>query len=173
MDHSESGSVGPDTNGESDQHGKAETFVVNERAQAILEVAEQGIVQWHTYRYVGVAARFRDKRPPRMIDSKYHSLIRPTLQAQLRFEPNTEMRNRKPLERQVEFEANWELRFGPDNRFRVFYAVSHERHEYEDRIRGGYQSALQRLPEVRGARSGGSHSERKGRGNPACSRGRG
>ena len=25
--------------------------------------------------------------------------------------------------------ADWELRFGPDNRFRVFYAVDVERHE--------------------------------------------
>jgi mRNA-degrading endonuclease RelE of RelBE toxin-antitoxin system len=67
----------------------------------------------------------------RAIETKYHSLIRTTLETQLRFEPDTETRNRKPLERQVEFEASWELRFGPDNRFRVFYAVSHERHEVE------------------------------------------
>ena len=25
----------------------------------------------------------------------------------------------------------WELRFGPENRFRVFYAVSHERQEVQ------------------------------------------
>jgi len=31
----------------------------------------------------------------------------------------------------VTFEATWELRFGPGNRFRVFYAVSHERREVQ------------------------------------------
>ena len=31
----------------------------------------------------------------------------------------------------VAFEAMWELRFGPENRFRVFYAVSHERQEVQ------------------------------------------
>jgi hypothetical protein len=29
----------------------------------------------------------------------------------------------------VNFEGEWELRFGPDNRFRVFYAVDMEHHE--------------------------------------------
>ncbi len=53
------------------------------------------------------------------------------MEAQPRFEPDAETRNRKPLERQLEFEASWELRFGPENRFRVFYAVNHERHEVE------------------------------------------
>jgi len=38
-------------------------------------------------------------------------------------------RNRKPLQRPVAFEATWELRLGPENCFRVFYAVSHERHQ--------------------------------------------
>jgi hypothetical protein len=31
----------------------------------------------------------------------------------------------------VAFEATWELRFGSDNRFRVFHAVSHERREVQ------------------------------------------
>jgi len=28
-----------------------------------------------------------------------------------------EARNRKPLKQQADFEGEWELRFGPDNRF--------------------------------------------------------
>jgi len=58
-------------------------------------------------------------------------LIRMTIEEQLRFEPDKETRNRKPLQRPVAFEATWELRLGPENRFRVFYAVSHERHEVQ------------------------------------------
>ena len=57
------------------------------------------------------------------IERKYHSLIRRTIEEQLLFEPNVETRNRKPLRRGPIFEAEWELRFGPDNRFRVFYEV--------------------------------------------------
>ena len=37
-----------------------------------------------------------------------------------------ETRNRKPLKRPVAFEAEWEIRLGPDNRFRVFYEVDRE-----------------------------------------------
>ena len=55
------------------------------------------------------------------IDRKYHSLIRRTLEAQLKYEPEIETRNRKPLLRPSVFGTAWELRFGPDNRFRVFY----------------------------------------------------
>ena len=67
----------------------------------------------------------------RAIASKYRGLIRETIEEQLRFEPEAETRNRKPLQRPVAFEATWELRFGPENRFRVFYAVSHERREVQ------------------------------------------
>ena len=67
----------------------------------------------------------------RAIDANYRGLIRMTIEEQLRFEPSTETRNRKPLQRPVAFEATWELRFGPDNRFRVFYAVSHEHQEVQ------------------------------------------
>ena len=61
----------------------------------------------------------------RAIAPAYRGLIRTTIEEQLRFEPETETRNRKPLQPPVAFEATWELRFGPDNRFRVFYWVSH------------------------------------------------
>src|SRR5712692_5969508 len=67
----------------------------------------------------------------RAIEPKYRGLIRATIEEQLRFEPDKETRNRKPLQRPVAFEATWELRFGPENRFRVFYAVSHERREVQ------------------------------------------
>ncbi len=61
------------------------------------------------------------------IERKYHSLSRSRIEAQLQFEPNVETRNRKPLKRPVELGADWEIRFGPDNRFRVFYAVDFEK----------------------------------------------
>jgi hypothetical protein len=67
--------------------------------------------------------------PPRVldhfdaIDLKYHSLIRQRIDEQLRFEPTRETRNRKPLLRKNEIGAEWEIRFGPDNRFRVLYNV--------------------------------------------------
>ena len=67
----------------------------------------------------------------RAIEPKYRGLIRVTIEEQLRSEPDKETRNRKPLQRPVAFEATWELRFGPENRFRVFYAVSHERREVQ------------------------------------------
>jgi hypothetical protein len=60
------------------------------------------------------------------IELKYHSLIRATIEEQLRFGPGTTTRNRKPLERPIAIGARWELRFGPDNRFRVFYRVDPE-----------------------------------------------
>jgi mRNA-degrading endonuclease RelE of RelBE toxin-antitoxin system len=63
----------------------------------------------------------------RAIESRYHSLIRTTIEEQLLFEPETETRNRKPLKRHVAVQAEWELRFGPGNRFRVFYEVDRER----------------------------------------------
>lgn len=65
------------------------------------------------------------------IERKHHSLIRRTIEEQLTYEPDVETRNRKPLIREVEFEADWELRFGHDNRFRVFYAVDSEQLEVQ------------------------------------------
>ena len=67
----------------------------------------------------------------RAIEAKYYSLIRETINQQLLFEPDVQTRNRKPLVRDVEFEADWELRFGPDNRFRVFYAIDRERNQVQ------------------------------------------
>ncbi len=65
------------------------------------------------------------------IERKYRPLIRRTIEEQLTYEPLTETWNRKPLLREVELDADWELRFGPDNRFRVFYAVDPDRHEVQ------------------------------------------
>ena len=63
------------------------------------------------------------------IEAKHHSLIRLTIEEQLRFEPETATRNRKPLERPIALGARWELRLGPDNRFRVFYRVDPEQRQ--------------------------------------------
>jgi mRNA-degrading endonuclease RelE of RelBE toxin-antitoxin system len=57
------------------------------------------------------------------IERKHYGLIRQEIEAQLQFEPDVETRNRKPLKRAIAFEADWEIRFGPNNRFRVFYEV--------------------------------------------------
>lgn len=57
------------------------------------------------------------------VESKYHGLLRRTLREQLLYTPVQETRNRKPLEQPAPFEATWEFRCGPGNRFRVFYAV--------------------------------------------------
>jgi len=67
----------------------------------------------------------------RAIEAKYHSLIRDTIRSQLTYVPDRETRNRKPLKRPVEFGAEWELRFGPDNRFRVFYSVNRTERKVE------------------------------------------
>jgi mRNA-degrading endonuclease RelE of RelBE toxin-antitoxin system len=62
----------------------------------------------------------------RAIEAKHHSLIREKIAEQLRFEPSNETTNRKPLRQPAPFEATWEIRFGPDNRFRVLYDIDQE-----------------------------------------------
>ncbi|HUG94358.1 MAG TPA: hypothetical protein VML55_26240 [Planctomycetaceae bacterium] len=62
----------------------------------------------------------------RAIEKRHHSPLRSEIEAQLLFEPDVETRNRKPLQRPIGFGAEWELRLGPDNRFRVFYQVDAE-----------------------------------------------
>ena len=57
------------------------------------------------------------------IESKYHGLLRRTVNERLTQTPTEETRNRKPLDQPAPFGAAWELRCGPDNRFRVFYEV--------------------------------------------------
>jgi mRNA-degrading endonuclease RelE of RelBE toxin-antitoxin system len=58
------------------------------------------------------------------IERKFHSLIRRQIRFRLTSEPEKETRNRKPLDVPAPFGAQWELRFGPRNRFRVFYEVN-------------------------------------------------
>jgi hypothetical protein len=79
----------------------------------------------------GVSYDPATKEQLRAIEAKYHSLIRTVIEERLLFEPETETRNRKPLRQPAPFEATWELRFGPGNRFRVLYGVDHERREVQ------------------------------------------
>ena len=58
------------------------------------------------------------------IDRKYHPLIRKRIHDQLSYQPDQITHNRKLLEIPMPFLAAWELRFGPANRFRVFYQVN-------------------------------------------------
>ncbi len=60
------------------------------------------------------------------IEPKYYSLVEKEIERHLRFEPDIETRNRKPLKRPLIKDAQWELRIGPANRFRVFYKVIRE-----------------------------------------------
>ena len=57
------------------------------------------------------------------IEPKYHGLLRRTIHEQLMSTPMVVTRSRKPLEQPAPFDASWELRCGPANRFRVFYEV--------------------------------------------------
>jgi mRNA-degrading endonuclease RelE of RelBE toxin-antitoxin system len=59
------------------------------------------------------------------IEKRYYPLIYKTIAEQLQLEPAVETRNRKPLRRPLAgIAATWEMRFGPDNRFRAFYQVN-------------------------------------------------
>lgn len=56
------------------------------------------------------------------IQPAHHALLRRAIGEQLTWTPEERTRNRKPLETSPgPFGATWELRCGPDNRFRVFY----------------------------------------------------
>ena len=57
------------------------------------------------------------------IERKHYRLIRSVIHEQLSVTPEQVTRNRKTLEHPAPFGATWELRFGPRNRFRVFYEV--------------------------------------------------
>jgi len=61
-----------------------------------------------------------------VIERKYHRLIEMTLDEQLGYTPDRGTRNRKPLDQPAPFDATWELRFGPNNRFRAFYEIDFE-----------------------------------------------
>jgi mRNA-degrading endonuclease RelE of RelBE toxin-antitoxin system len=57
------------------------------------------------------------------IERKYHRLIQKAIDEQLSYTPEKRTRNRKLLDQPAPFGATWELRFGPNNRFRVLYEV--------------------------------------------------
>ena len=57
------------------------------------------------------------------IERKYHSRIRREIERRLCWDADEESRNRKPLVRPSGLEGTWEWRFGPLNRFRVFYEL--------------------------------------------------
>ena len=61
------------------------------------------------------------------IEAQLHSAIRTSIDGQLRHTPDTPTRNRKPLEAPAPFDATWELRCGPDNRFRILYEVDEQK----------------------------------------------
>ena len=65
------------------------------------------------------------------IEQKYHNLIRSFIIEQLTFDPDVETRNRKPLRQPAPFDATWELRCGPNNRFRVLYGIDFDQHEVQ------------------------------------------
>jgi mRNA-degrading endonuclease RelE of RelBE toxin-antitoxin system len=62
------------------------------------------------------------------IDSKYVTLIREKIEEQLLLEPNVETKNRKPLRQPAPYSAEWEIRFGSGNRFRVLYDIDEDEH---------------------------------------------
>jgi mRNA-degrading endonuclease RelE of RelBE toxin-antitoxin system len=62
------------------------------------------------------------------IETRYHGLIREAIEQRLAFEPDVETRNRKPLRQPAALLAEWEIRFGPNNRFRVLYDIDRQEH---------------------------------------------
>jgi mRNA-degrading endonuclease RelE of RelBE toxin-antitoxin system len=71
------------------------------------------------------------KKHLRAIEAKYHSLIRTEIEEQLLFDAEIETKNRKPLRQPTAYDATWEIRFGPNNRFRVLYGIDPERREVQ------------------------------------------
>ncbi len=63
------------------------------------------------------------------IEPKCHSLIRTRIVELLSSQPDRKTRNREPLFRPSTLGATWELRCGPEDRFRVFYRVNRAAHE--------------------------------------------
>ncbi len=59
----------------------------------------------------------------RALPKRHHGFVLRALRAGLAHEPAKETRNRKLLTLPAPFGAHWELRFGPQNRFRAFYTI--------------------------------------------------
>lgn len=64
-----------------------------------------------------------------VIPKKYHFLIKKEIEIALRFEPEKETKNRKPLVNSFLFDMDWELRCGEQNEFRVFYRTNSNKKE--------------------------------------------
>ena len=62
----------------------------------------------------------------RVLPKRYHAFVLRALRTSLAHEPARETRNRKLLTLPAPFGAHWEIRFGPNNRFRVLYDVDSE-----------------------------------------------
>jgi mRNA-degrading endonuclease RelE of RelBE toxin-antitoxin system len=63
------------------------------------------------------------------IEAKYHSSLQRAIQQQLYYLPDNITRNKKPLDDPGPLGSIWELRCGPQNRFRIFYEVLAAEHE--------------------------------------------
>ena len=63
-----------------------------------------------------------------MIERQWHSLILGTIREQLSYGADVQTRNRKPLKQPCAFGVAWELRFGPEYRFRAFCRLDLENH---------------------------------------------
>ncbi len=59
----------------------------------------------------------------RYIERKHHRAIRDAIETQLAYEPLIETRNRKRRDPPDVYDADWELRCGPNNSIRVLYRV--------------------------------------------------
>ena len=59
----------------------------------------------------------------RALPKRHHRYILRTIRNELSTAPFAETRDKKPMFLPAPFGARWELRFGPRNRFRAFYAV--------------------------------------------------
>jgi hypothetical protein len=57
------------------------------------------------------------------VDRRYHRVIRDVIEKQLTYQPLVETRNRKRRDPPDVFDADWELRCGPNNSLRVLYRV--------------------------------------------------
>lgn len=72
------------------------------------------------------------KKDIRLLGKKYRNLIITTITEQTTFEPGKETRNRKKLRQENPDEMIiWEIRFGPDNSFRIFYRIIENSREIE------------------------------------------
>lgn len=59
----------------------------------------------------------------RYIERKHHRVLKEAIEEQLTYEPLTETRNRKRRDPPDVYDADWELRCGPNNSLRVLYRV--------------------------------------------------